>query len=425
MGHRAKVLTTLSMPAILLGAWLGSATAGDVLTQHNDNFRSGANIDETILNAKTLRTGAFGKLWTLYADGQIVAQPLYVAKLAIDTAPNPDTPPVRGTFNTVIVATMHNTVYAYDADSQRRGPDGHTVPLWARWLGPPRPSGKDIDMWSTNDPEWGILGTPVVSNDRKSLYVVAWHDDGPQGIRYKLHALDPASGAERKSAVIGVSSVDPSQPCKRQSAFNPCTQKQRSALLLSDGVLYIGLGGDGSRGALFAFDAASLTQKAFWSTTPTGADGGIWQSGQGPAADAEGNVYVMTANGTFDGDTNKKNYGDSFVKLHFEGQNLVGQRLLHPVQSGSSESYRPRPWFLRSCPHSWQPTLDRRWRQGRHIVCSVANQHGTIFAQPEGTGLPEHQCAAAADGVPAGDTRRADALWQHPWFAGLLEGAGR
>ena len=110
--------------------------------------------------------------------------------------------------------------------------------------------------------------------------------------------------------------------------FNPCTQKQRAALLLSNGVLYIGLGGDGNRGALFAFDAATLTQKAFWSTTPTGINGGIWQSGQGPAADADGNVYLMTGNGKFDADTNGQNYGDSFVKLHLDGSNIVVKRLL-------------------------------------------------------------------------------------------------
>jgi hypothetical protein len=323
MDYRARILAILSALTCFLGLWHGFAKAGDVLTQHNDKLRTGAVLDETILSPKTLRNGTFGKLWRLYADGQVVAQPLYIAKLAIDTVANPGIPPVKGTFNTVIVATMHNTVYAYDADNERRGQDGRTVPLWARWLGPPRPGGKDIDMWSTNDPEWGILSTPVVSDDRKTLYVVAWHDDGPQGIRYKLHALDMASGAERKSVVIGVSSTDPSQPCKRQSAFNPCTQKQRAALLLDRGILYIGLGGDGSRGALFAFDAASLTRRAFWSATPTGADGGIWQSGQGPAADGDGNVYLMTANGTFDADRGGKNYGDSFVKLRLEGQDLL------------------------------------------------------------------------------------------------------
>ena len=154
------------------------------------------------------------------------------------------------------------------------------------------------------------------------LYVVAWHDDGDQGYRYRLHALELASGAERKVATIGVSSVDAAQPCKRDSAFNPCSQKQRPALLLDNGVLYIGFGGDGSRGALYAFDAATLTQKAVWSPTPDGRDGGIWQSGQGPAADEAGNIYLMTANGTFDADKHGKNYGDSFVKLRLQGQDI-------------------------------------------------------------------------------------------------------
>ncbi len=320
--RHAKIISALCVMTSLLGTWPTPACAGDVLTQHNNNQRTGAALDEKVLSPTQLRSGSFGRLWTLFADGQVVAQPLYVAKLAIDTAANAGAPPVKGTFNTLIVATMHNTVYAYDADTERRGPDGRTVPLWAKWLGPPRQSGKDIDMWSTNDPEWGILGTPVISDDRKLIYVVAWHDDGlPDGIRYKLHALDLASGAEKQSAVIGVASTDASKPCKPQNAFNPCTQKQRSALLLNDGTLYIGFGGDGSRGAFYAFDAASLTQKAVWSVTAAGADGGIWQSGQGPAMDAGGNIYLMTANGTFDPARN--NYGDSFVKLHLDGSNFV------------------------------------------------------------------------------------------------------
>jgi hypothetical protein len=326
MGYRAGV----SALCVLLLS-LVPASAADVLTEHYNNTRTGANLQETALNHAVLRSGQFGKLWTLYADGQIVAQPLYLAGLAIDTSSNPGAPRVQGTFNAVVIATMHNTIYVYDADNERRGPDGRTVPLWATWLGPPRPSGKDIDMWSTNDPEWGILSTPVVSDDRKTLYVVAWHNDGTEGLRYKLHALDMASGAERPPAVvIGVASTDASQPCKPQSPFNPCAQKQRSALLLSNGILYVGFGGDNNRGALFAFDAASLTKKASWTPTPSGQNGGIWQSGQGPAVDADGNIYLMIANGTFDADGNGQNYGDSFVRLRLEGGNLVVQDYFTP-----------------------------------------------------------------------------------------------
>jgi len=303
--------------------------ADDVLTQHNNNARTGAILDETILNTASVNSAKFGKLWTLFTDGQVVAQPLYVSGLAIDTSASPNAPRVTGTFNAVVIATMHNTVYVYDADKENRGPEGRTTPLWATWLGKPRPGSKDIDMFRTNDPDWGILSTPVISDDRKTLFVVAWHDDGPQGFQYRLHALNMKNGTEVRAAVpIGPSSVDPSQPCKRQSTFNPCVHKQRGALLLSKGVLYIAFGGDGNRGAMFAFDAATFKQLAFWSSTPTGDDGGIWQSGQGPAADVDGNVYVMTGNGTFD--PGKKNFGSSFVRLALEGQSLVVKDFFTP-----------------------------------------------------------------------------------------------
>ena len=305
--------------------------AEDVLTQHFNNARTGATLDEKLLNTSTVTGAKFGRKWALYADGQVVAQPLYVSSLAIDTTANTATPLVKGTFNAVIIATMHNTVYVYDADKENRGPDGRTVPLWAKWLNAPRRGGKDIDMWSTNDPEWGILSTPVISPDKSTLYVVSWHDDGPAGLQYRLHALDLRSGADRQPpANLGPSSTSPSQPCKQQSPFNPCVHKQRSALLLSQGLVYIAFGGDGNRGALYVFDAQTLTERAFWTSTPTGGDGGIWQSGQGPAADAEGNVYLMTGNGSFDGNNNTKNFGNSFVKLKVEGQNVVVKDFFTP-----------------------------------------------------------------------------------------------
>jgi hypothetical protein len=309
--------------------------ASDALTQHYNNARTGAVLDETKLNTTTVKAGTFGKLWTLYADGQVVAQPLYVSQLAVNTAGNPDTPLVQGTFNAVIVATMHNTVYVYDADKENPGPEGRTVPLWAKWLGPPRPGGKDIDMWSTNDPEWGIVATPVVSPDKKTLYVVAWRSDGASGMRYMLHALDLQKGIDRLPPVIvGAAANTTPNPCTGQNAFNPCTQKQRPALLLDNGVLYIAFGGDGNRGALFAMDAATLTQRAFWSATPTGTDGGIWQSGQGPSADSQGHVYLMTGNGSFNAASGGSNYGNSIVKLRLEGSTLAVKDYFTPCNFG-------------------------------------------------------------------------------------------
>ena len=175
-------------------------------------------------------------------------------------------------------------------------------------------------------------GIAVVSPDKQTLYVVAWHDDGPAGFAYRLHALNLQNGTHRRApVVIGVASSDPSNPCTPQSGFNPCVHKQRAALLLNNGVIYIGFGGDGNRGSLFAFDAQTLAQRAVWNSTPNGTNGGIWQSGQGPAADASGNIYVITGNGTFDtSNAGRQNFGNSFVKLTLEGSNLVVKDFFTP-----------------------------------------------------------------------------------------------
>ncbi|MBT2326908.1 hypothetical protein J7E62_31915 [Variovorax paradoxus] len=293
---------------------MGSAQAVDVLTSRNNLARTGVNDQEARLAPGNVDARGFGKLWALYADGQIVAQPLYVSGLRVDTSGNPGVPPVQGTFNAVVVATMHNTVYLYDADQERPGPQGRTVPLWAVWLGQPRPGGKDIDMWSTSDPEWGVLGTPVIDDSKSILYLVAWHDDsgGPQGYRYRLHALRLKDGSH---AMPPVELQAPGLDARRQ--------KQRTGLALVKGVLYIGLGGDGSRGLLLAHDAATLQRKAVWMVTPNGRDGGLWQAGVAPAADADGNIYLMTGNGTFNAASGGADYGDSFVKLRLEGGNIV------------------------------------------------------------------------------------------------------
>jgi hypothetical protein len=226
-------------PATLLlffGLGQAAAFAADVLTQHNDNSRTGGNPAETVLNTTNVAPATFGKRWTLYLDGQAVAQPLYVSKLAVDTSQSAAVPVVRGTFNALLVATMHNTVYAYDADQENALPNGQTKPLWARWLGPPRTGGKDIDMWSTNDPEWGITSTPVVDPQKTTAWVVAWHTDAGV-LRYRLHALNLKDGSERlPSIIIGGNPRNPANPCQYDGGFNPCSQKQRSALLLSNGV---------------------------------------------------------------------------------------------------------------------------------------------------------------------------------------------
>jgi hypothetical protein len=422
--------------AATLGLTVSAVQAADVLTQRNNNARTGLNDKETILKRATVTPAQFGKLWTLYADGQVVAQPLYVSRLAIDTTGRPG-PLVQGTFNTLLVATMHNTVYAYDADQENRLPDGKTRPLWATWLGQPRPGGKDIDMWSTNDPDWGILATPVVDSQKTTVWVVAWHNENGRFL-YRLHSLDLRNGAPRRpSVVIGGAPAAANQPCKYAGGFNPCTQKQRPGLLLSKGVVYSAFGGDGNRGCLFGHDAATLEQKQFWSVTPTGKDGGIWQSGQGLSADDAGNIYLMTGNGTFDAHQNGPNYGESFVRLAVESNALVVKDYFTPCNQAFLNSIDldlgsggpvliPGSNLLMGAGKEGVLYLLKRNDLGKYApsaqapACTNAN----AVQQFQATELHMHRCSGAGR-TPPGRTsgERTTTCGRTPWRAASSRGS--
>ncbi len=173
------------------------------------------------------------------------------------------------------------------------------------------------DTGETNDltPEIGITSTPVIDVDAGLIYVCAKSKNPSNVYFHRLHALSLASGAE---------SVGPVEITA--SHFVPLTHLQRPALTLANGTIYVAFGSHGDhntyQGWLMGYDASNLTQKFVWSTTdPTSGnnEGAIWQSGGGPAVDASGNLYLETANGTFDADSGGSNYSDSVVKLTSNG----------------------------------------------------------------------------------------------------------
>jgi hypothetical protein len=301
------------------------AHAQDILTQRGDNERAGVNLAESQLTHDSVRT-RLGKLWILYADARIMAQPLYVNGLTSARCP--------AGCNTVIFATMKGTVYAYMAD-QKPTTENDTL-VWARYLGPPRHGGYDIDWWATDDPWWGILGTPVIDRARGLLYAVVWNDDHD----YRIWALDLASGVPRLGPVVVQGSVGPSQ-------FRPANhlqqRKQRAGLLLERGSLYVAFGGDNPAalaGWLFVYDAQTLALKTVWSPTPGGRNGGIWMSGQGIAADPSGTLYLQSGDGQFRYpstvagglDMASGLYGNSLLKLRLgpAGNQLAVQDFFTP-----------------------------------------------------------------------------------------------
>ncbi|MBV9469485.1 MAG: hypothetical protein JO316_13915 [Abitibacteriaceae bacterium] len=271
----------------------------NVLTHHNNNARTGANLQETVLNTRNVNAKQFGKLFERAVDGDIYAQPLYVSHLNI---------PGKGTRNVVFVATMHNSVYCFDADDPTAN-----QPYWQVNCGPSVPAryigGVEIKR------EVGITSTPVIDLKTGTLYAVARTCE-PQlnlyvGARHdwtvnRLHAFDIATGSKKSGDGI---LIQAQVPGTGRGSINGVVhlfhsnQLQRAGLLLCNGVLYLGFGAQHNdegtyQGWVLAYDAATLRQVGVFCSTPDGNQGGIWQSGNGLAADDKGNIYVVASNGT-------------------------------------------------------------------------------------------------------------------------------
>jgi outer membrane protein assembly factor BamB len=276
--------------------------AQNVLTQHNDNSRSGANLQETHVTPASVRAG-FGKLFSRPVDGQIYAQPLIVNGVNI---------PGKGLRNVVYVATMKNNVYAFDADDP-----AEDCWFWRKNLGQPVPYQLIPLNWGSLflqyniKPFIGITSTPVIDVGKGRMWVSVKTMVAPDDLRYYLYSLDITNGNV-------ITQSKPIESGDGVDKLTGMTALQRPGLLLSKGMVYLAFGSqqDGGfyHGWVVAFDPDTLEQKHVFCATCGNilGEGGIWQAGNGPAADANGNIYVMTGNGSFEPD---KQYGTSFIKL--------------------------------------------------------------------------------------------------------------
>ena len=284
------------------------------LTYHNDNVRSGQNLSETTLTPTNVNPATFGKLFSYQLDGNTFASPLYLPNLSI---------PGNGTHDVVFVATEHDSVYAYDANGLS------SIPLWqVSFINPgggvttvpAADTGETVDIPG----EIGITGTPVIDPASKTLYVVAATKEvhsGTTSYVQRLHALDVGTGAEKFGgpAVIQASAPSVGGPVP----FDPLRENQRAALLLANGVVYLGFSSHGDvepyYGWVLGYDAATLKQVMVVNTAPNAQKAGVWMDGDGPANDATGNIFFLTGDGIFDIDSGGIDYGDCFLKVNTAG----------------------------------------------------------------------------------------------------------
>ncbi len=305
-------LAQTSLASYAPAATMLAGSGANVLTQHNDNYRAGANLNETALNTATVNALRFGKLFSRAVDGYIYAQPLYVAQVNI---------PGQGARNVVYVATEHNSVYAFDADAADA-----KAPLWQVNLGAPVPS-TDIDPdYHDLTPEIGITSTPVIDPGSQTIYVVAKSKDASNAYHQKLHALDLATGQNRMGSPVEISAQVQGIGLGNANgtiSFDPLLNLNRPGLLLLNGAVYLAFGSHGDigdyHGWVLGYDAKTLAQVAVFCPTPDGKEAAIWMSGQGLAADENNNIYFVTSNGTFSAQNGGRDYGDSALKLSTNG----------------------------------------------------------------------------------------------------------
>jgi len=315
--------STRDMPK---SAALGSSQV-DTLTQHQDESRSGANLHEKELQPSSVAGGGFHRLFDWPVDGQMYAQPLYLSQVPFKDGSKK---------NVVIAATANNSVYAFEAPQAGSDTPPARSQLWqvdSSQLG----RALDYDFFLI---DWGVLGhnikpkigitsTPVIDRERGLVYVSvktglpkpwSWVFEP----RHRLFAIDLLTGD-----IVGYTTIAASDPGQggAETTFDSMRQLQRASLLESGDRIYLAYASHQDtppfHGWVLAYEAQTLKQAAAYCTTCDFAGpndcvgescgGGIWQAGTGPVADKDGNIYVMTGNGSFDPD--KTDLGTSFIKL--------------------------------------------------------------------------------------------------------------
>lgn len=289
-------------------ATVAVTTFAGTLTWRNDNSRSGINSQELLLSPSKVSALTFGGLFScpLAPNEYPYAQPLYVPNLAI---------PGMGIHNVVFVATEMDSVYAFDADTSP------CVQLWQKSLIPPGSQAiatpNQQITTSVIVPFIGITGTPVIDLNASLLYVVAASQTIAENPIFseQLYALDLATGRPE----ILPSGAPITSPSGETSVFYPGLENQRGALLLDNGTVYVAFGSYGGQGDyhgwLFAYNSTTMQQTGIFDVTPDAIQGGIWQSGGGPSADPNGNVFVVTGSGPFDVYRGGMSYSDSFLRF--------------------------------------------------------------------------------------------------------------
>jgi len=298
---------------VLFFVGLTISKAQMVTTWHYDNAHTGVTSKETMLTPQNVNSTEFGRLFAQPVDGAVIGQALYLPNITI---------PGKGTHNVVYVATMHDSVYALDADSSA---GNNSQPLWHTSFLIDRATPVPISLQgcqpTTKWTEVGVVSTPVIDPIAGTLYVVAKTYEHLAFI-HRLHALDVKTGLEKANSPVVIAGSY--ALAGKNNIFADAMQVNRPALLLENGHIYIAFGSNGCRGDheqgwVMSYDASTLELEGSFDDEPSSYSAAIWQRGGGLSSDSVGNIYGVTADGVFKPGTN---FGQSVLKLSQVGTSL-------------------------------------------------------------------------------------------------------
>ncbi len=362
----------------------------NVLTWRYDNTHQGQNTQETVLTPTNVNTNTFGKLFSQAVDGQVYAQPLYVANLTINGA----------THNVIFIADEHDTVYAFDADSNG---GANSAPLWkASMISTAHGAASGATTVPYTDvqsgvgdihPEIGITATPVIDLNTNTLFVLAKSKENGNYYQ-RLHALNILNGNEQSGSPVSLSASVPGTGSGSSGgtlAFSTLWQNNRSALDLFNGNIYIGFGSHGDDGPwhgwVLVYNETTLQRTAAICTSPNGYGDGIWGAGAGFPIDtvsANGRAFLATGNGDFTSYpplTNSVDYGESILRYDLSNGGFAISDAFtdynqSALTSGDDDQGSGGVLLLPNQPGTYPHLLVQVGKEGRILVINRDNLGG-------------------------------------------------
>jgi hypothetical protein len=325
VGTHSVVATSVANTSESGGAVVAVTSLAGVYTYHDDLARDGANTQEFYLTTANVNTSTFGLLFSCTnPDGAIYAQPLWVANVTVNGVQH----------NVVLVATEHDSLFAFDADAspcvllwQANLIDANHGGTAGETTVPSGPTGNLVGVgYGDLTPETGITGTPVIDPSTNTVYVVSASVSASQTTFYqRLHAINLATGNEQSGSPVAIAGTYPGNATGTGSIiFSPQQENQRSGLVLMNGTLYIAWAAHEDCQPYwgwvmsYTYNGSAFTQTGVLNVTPDANGGGIWMDGGAMAADSNNNLYLLTGNGAFDATSTSPpnlDYGDSMLQV--------------------------------------------------------------------------------------------------------------